>query len=662
MAYENRPPRHGPDNCNNGLSGGQILLIILACLLVIGLIAALIAWLMQDRRKNKSSSKTNSVIIGQVPQNNIQQPKNAQNQQTPNTNQPANQPAAPVMQNNVVQPVAQNSPALADTAINQQELINNIVAAATPQIMASMAQIAAQEAEKEQLNQEAVPAPEKETENEKEETTNKKSDDSNLQEPKTEEKKSEDIDDEEEKRQQKLEQSDLENLGLKAFAGRLTNPFGQLPLEKEIDNINYLKEQRKQEQAQQENAGNNITSEKPKLDFASLLGLPTKQNEQKKMDNMTGSQEMPQTINFGNISGSGSPEMKAGGGIDMLNRDANVFTPDMSMQTMNNDQCLPIMTQNKSTEPIVDQKEDNNMMPSLFNFMPPAQNDNQTINKENHTMNIQQLPNNMVAFGEPQKSTATTRMPLSIIQPNQIDNIPLANNEPVELFNGNKLTGEKNKNATSNNMMPFIMPEQNTRANNVSDNVQPQMMAEPIKENNVNYNGPLNANMMPPMEAMGSPNVVPNKPVMSDNPMLDKPRPINEDEIKPDAPIFTPPMMKMADNNEPKMQEEMKPPFILQSPKEKSDIEELPIPMQVNAQSKEQDKNSKEANESSVVNPFMQPAQPSPNVPVKKENSNSMFSELPGIDGKPMEANNEQSQMNLGTQNKCMCPSCTGNQ
>lgn len=647
MANENRPPRHGPDNCNNGLSGGQILLIILACLLVIGLIAALIAWLMQDKRKNKSSSKQNIVQIGgPFPQNNIQQPQNAQNQQTVDTNQPA----APVMQNNIVQPVAQNNPVPVDTTINQQELISNVVTAATPQIMASMAQIAAQEADMEKKKEE--------TEKKKEEITNNKSDDNNLQEPKTEEKKSEDIDDEEEKGQQKLEQSDLENLGLKAFAGRLTNPFEQLPMEKEIDNINCLKEQREQEQAQQKNDGNNIAAETPKFDFASLLGLPTKQNEQKKMDNMTCSQEMPQTINFGNISGSGSPEMKAVGGIDMLNRNANIFTPDTSIQTMNNNQGLPIMTQNKSTEPI-SQKEDNNMMPPLFNFMPPAQNDNQTINKENHTMNIQQLPNNMVAFGEPQKSTATTRMPLSIIQPNQIDNIPLANNEPVELFNGNKLTGEKNKNATSNNMMPFIMPEQNKQENNLSNTIMPSpMMTSPIMKDNVNYNGPLNANMMSPMEAMGSPNAVPNKQVMSGNSMFNKPEPINEDEIKPDAPIFTPPMMKMADNNEPKMQEEMKPPFILQSSKEKSDIEELPIPMQVNAQSKEQDKNSKEANESAVVNPFMQLAQTSPNIPVKKENNNPMFSTLPG-DGKQMEANNGQSQMNLGTQNKCTCSLCS---
>lgn len=644
MAYENRPPHNGPDNSNNGLSGGQIALIILACLLVIGLIAALIAWLMQDRRKNKSSSKQNIVQIGgSFPQNNIQQSQNAQNQQTPDTNQPA----APVMQNSVVQPVAQNNPAPADTAINQQELIANVVAAATPQIMASMAQFAAQEADMEKKKEEA--------EKKKEEITNNKSDDNNLQEPKTEEKKSEDIDDEEEKGQQKLEQSDLENLGLKAFAGRLTNPFEQLPMEKEIDNINYLKEQREQEQAQQKNDGNNIAAETPKFDFASLLGLPTKQNEHKKMDNMTGSQEMPQTINFGNTSGSGSPEMKAGDGIDMLNRDANVFTPDMSMPTMNNNQGLPIMTQNKSTEPIVDQKEDNNMMPPLFNFMPPAQNGNQKINAESSQATASQMMNT-------QNPIDTKIMPLPITQPKQKDDIALDDDEPITLFNNNKFANDNPEtpmpNKMPNNMMAFnMMPEPNTQGNNLPNNVMPPVMAGPIKENNVNYNSSLNANMMPPMGARGNTDAVPNEPVTLNNSIFNQPRPINEDDIKPDAPIFTPPMMQMINNNEPKIQEEIRSPSILQAPKERSDMEELPIPMQVNAQNKEQDKNSKEGGENIAPNQLLS----TPKIPMKKKDDNPIFNVLPCIDGanKQMEANNEKSKMNLDT-NKCMCPSCTG--
>ena len=169
MADENRPTHHGPDNCNNGLSGGQIALIILSCLLIIGIIAALIAWLVQSRNKSKSSSKQNIVQIGEtVPQNNIQQTQNATNQKAPNTNQQA----APIMQNNIAQPVAQNNPVSAGTTINQQELIANVVASATPQIMNSMAQFAAQEVEKEKQSEIAVPNTKPETK--KEETIQKK--------------------------------------------------------------------------------------------------------------------------------------------------------------------------------------------------------------------------------------------------------------------------------------------------------------------------------------------------------------------------------------------------------------------------------------------------------------------------------------------------------
>ena len=184
MADENRPTHHGPDNCNNGLSGGQIALIILSCLLIIGIIAALIAWLVQSRNKSKSSSKQNIVQIGEtVPQNNIQQTQNATNQKAPNTNQQA----APIMQNNIAQPVAQNNPVSAGTTINQQELIANVVASATPQIMNSMAQFAAQEVEKEKQSEIAVPNTKPETK--KEETIQEKTNEDNVQETQTKEEK-----------------------------------------------------------------------------------------------------------------------------------------------------------------------------------------------------------------------------------------------------------------------------------------------------------------------------------------------------------------------------------------------------------------------------------------------------------------------------------------
>ena len=60
----------------NSLSGGQIALIIIGCVLVIGLVAALIAWLVSDKKKKKNSSKTNTVQIGGPVNSEIKQQDN----------------------------------------------------------------------------------------------------------------------------------------------------------------------------------------------------------------------------------------------------------------------------------------------------------------------------------------------------------------------------------------------------------------------------------------------------------------------------------------------------------------------------------------------------------------------------------------------------------
>ena len=66
----------------NSLSGGQIALIIIGCVLVIGLVAALIAWLVSDKKKKKNSSKTNTVQIGGPVNSEIKQQDNQTAQQS----------------------------------------------------------------------------------------------------------------------------------------------------------------------------------------------------------------------------------------------------------------------------------------------------------------------------------------------------------------------------------------------------------------------------------------------------------------------------------------------------------------------------------------------------------------------------------------------------
>ena len=111
---------------NNGLSGGQIALIIIGGILVIGLVAALIAWLMTDKKKNKSKSKANIVQIGGAV-NNEQQPGQTANQTTIQT---------PTTPNNTAE--TNNQSPTNNDAINQQDkdqLIASVVSEATPQVI-----------------------------------------------------------------------------------------------------------------------------------------------------------------------------------------------------------------------------------------------------------------------------------------------------------------------------------------------------------------------------------------------------------------------------------------------------------------------------------------------------------------------------------------------
>ena len=711
MANDNRPQYNEPDHNNNGLSGGQIAIIIISCVLILGLIAALIAWLMKDKKKSKSNSKVNSVIIGGQPLQYNELQNNIPNQ---------NQPVAPTNQQENAKPVSDTvapttpqvvAPTKQDTDKKVPEEPNNssVDSSDDDKNTDENKEDTLEDVDNKQSEEEKENKAEQSSSNEitkpkpfagfsigkmlDTDNSNDKKNDNSLEFP----------------NDFTYQQNDFNNLGQ---AGKMINPFERLPLEREMGN-NQPKQERLQNtdnkmDSNQSPFGNMQTmsvpgggqpgsSKKPEpvIDFASLLGSlsqPKEQiNEPKTIqEDEIGNNSPKQGMNFGNISGS--PKVNAGSRIDMLNQDENFFTPNLSKSSINN-QELPIISQNKVIKPIgMMQENDKTVKPSFFNFMPEAQNDNQPINENKEKINskmLSQQPLQMTDFGSKQpmivggspeapsvvfdqnkfnesnekytnmfnqlispstnaqQSISTTRMPLPMIETKQkplkipeVNDAVLASNEfndmPANPFNSKPMNN--NKGPMQDNMMAFnMMPEQNTQGNNASNN------------------------MMPPMGAIGSVNDVPNQQVISDNPMFNKPQPINEDDIKPDAPIFNPPMMKMENrienNNDTKMQKE----FILQPPKAISDIEELPVPMQVNGQDKGQDKNAKEDSNEIAFNPFMHFAQPSPNASIKKENNNLMFGALSGINGKPMEqTNNNQSKTNLETQNICNCSLCTG--
>ena len=659
MADENIRPHNEPDNCNtcnNGLSGGQVALIILACVLVIGLIAALIAWLMQKKNKNKSSSKTNSVTIGgPLPQYAEQPDKNIPNQQSQFTNQSNTQ--AP-----------QNNQAPTHTTINQQDLIANAVASATPQIIASMAKMASQDND-----------PDAMLETKKEEITEKKDGNENLSEPQTTEEKTDDIEDkkpneEEEKERQKTEQSDLgdifkpkpftdfptgkmidnnsenkknDNLEFPSDfthqrgdvekimqTDRLKNPFEQLPLDKEIDNINGLKEQDKQDQTQQENVGNNIAPGAPKLDFASIFGLPSIPEKTVNEPKVIPEEKRNDVINVPTIKlansgkAAGSPELKAGGRIDMLNQNGNFFAPDLPSASLNNNQQIQYNPM-EMTASNIDIKNNNigdndYKIPPVFNYMSQSQN------------NIQ-----------------------------QIDEKPKMMNNTIPGVSDFDVGANGQKNARINEL-PTIgqLP-----VNNISDSIPIPMTTSPINGNKMNYNNPLGGNIIPPICAIGNTDVDNNRTVIPSNPTLSQPQPINEDDIKPDAPIFTPitksdvPSFNPIDHTQQpitisqRQQDNTKQSIMIPPQKEEPFMGDLPIPGQIKIQDKEKD--SKAAGTNIAFDPFIIPDK-GQNVSMNNENNNPTINEFSGLDSKQMEANNGQSQMNLGTQNKCMCPSCTG--
>lgn len=648
MEDENRPSQNVNNDCNhNNLSGGQIALIIIGCLLIIGVVAALIAWLMQDRKKSKSNSSKQQIVQigGQFSPNNALQKQDTQNQQTPNTNQPT-EPAKQAMpdynenlknlNNQLINQIITDQ-----MAINQNNMVTN--AQKPLYTIPENNQIVAEKPKEEPKEEEPVETKKEEPkQDDLEDSLSEQSTDDTEEDTKqndNEEKK----DEKQEAKQSdkktnamlddllsgilnekpvKAEANDIDggapatqkqNLQfpvdftytLKDFeklakAGKSQNPFQQVPLEKEIDNANLLTEQHKLEEEQLTNnkplaqLGNAFSEPELKLKMQNPeenLPLPEQPISNKANRELPTLDQGPMSINMPMMAPNTNNQDNVVGGGNIFN-----FTPKPQQNNVGANNNVMAM----------DNNDFGNNMPPIFNFMPKPNNVNQPTNANEKPMHF------IMNDSEPQMEKKNQIMNIGMDMPKQYGIVAQQQelNNRMLMNNGVNMPIQQNKNDTGNI----------------------------------------------------------------------KPEPINEDDIKPDTPPFGFPQMRKLDNsneNEPKMIEEdgiqmtsdgMKNPFMTQPRKEEpemeemGEIEDLPMPSQAIGRDNGQDKNGNKVDEGMVFNPFMKPPMPAPNIPIKKEINNSMLNGLPGINSNIQmeQTNNGQSQTNLETQNKCMCPMCSG--
>ena len=634
MADENRPSQNVNNDCNhNNLSGGQIALIIIGCLLIIGVVAALIAWLMQDRKKSKSNSSKQQIVQlgGQFSPNNALQKQDIQNQQTPNTNQPT-EPAKQAMPdyNEDLNNKLINQIITDQMAIDQNNMVtnaqkpfyaipeNNQIVAEKPEetkkeepkqddLEDSLSEQSTDDTEEDiKQNDNEEKKDEKQEAKQSDKKTNAMLDDllSGILNEKPVKAEANDIDGNAPATQKQNLQfpvdftytlKDFEKL---AKAGKSQNPFQQVPLEKEIDNANLLTEQHKLEEEQLTNnkplaqLGNAFSEPELKLKMQNLeenLPSPEQPISNKANRELPTLDQGPMSINMPMMAPNTNNQGNVVGGGDDFN-----FTPKPQQNNVGANNNVMSMDNNDFG---------NNMSP-IFNFTPKPNNVNQPTNANEKSMHF------IMDDPEPQIEKQNPIMNIGMDMPKQYGIVAQQQelNNRMLMNNGANMPIQQNKNDTGNI----------------------------------------------------------------------KPEPINEDDIKPDAPIFTPPMMNMENNNEDKhkMIEEddiqrtsdgMKDPFMTQPRKEEpemekmGEIEDLPMPSQAIGRDNGQDKNGNKVDEGMVFNPFMKPHMSKPNIPIKEIN-NPMFNELPGINSNmPMEqTNNGQSQTNLETQNRCNCSLCTG--
>ena len=706
MEDENRPSQNVNNDCNNNnLSGGQIALIIIGCLLIIGVVAALIAWLMQDRKKSKSNSSKQQIVQlgGQFSPNNALQKQDTQNQQTPNTNQPA-EPAKQAMPdyNENLNNQLINQVIADQMAMNQNNMVtnaqkplytipeNNQIVAEKPvetkkeepkqdDLEDSLSEQSTDDMEEDiKQNDNEEKKDEKQEAKQSDKKTNAMLDDllSGILNEKPVKAEANDIDGNAPATQNQNLQfpvdftytlKDFEKL---AKAGKSQNPFQQVPLEKEIDNANLLTEQHKLEEEQFTNnkplaqLGNAFSEPELKLKMQNPeenLPSPEQPISNKVNRELPTLDQGPMSINMPMMAPNTNNQDNVVGGGNIFNftpkpqqnnigANNNVGANNTFMQMGDGNNMSPKMNEigaNNNVMSMDDNSFGNNISP-IFNFTPKPNNVNQLTNANEEPMQEGMSANAM--FGEKPKEEQKPMTLNNLLGGMKFNRPANANEKPMHFIMDDPEPQMEKKNQIMN--IGMDMPKQ--------DGIEAQQ--QELNNQMLMNNG---ANMPIQQNKNDAGNI--------------KPEPINEDDIKPDAPIFTPPMMNMENNNEDKhkMIEEddiqmtsdgMKNPFMTQPRKEepeieeKEEIEDLPMPSQAIGRNEGQDKNDNKVDEGMVFNPFIKPPMPAPNIPIKKEINNSMLNGLPGINSNmPMEqTNNGQSQTNLETQNKCNCPVCSG--
>ena len=634
---------------NNGLSGGQIALIIIGGILVIGLVAALIAWLMTDKKKNKSKSKANIVQIGGAV-NNEQQPGQTANQTTIQT---------PITPNNTAE--TNNQSPTNNDAINQQDkdqLIASVVSEATPQVIEAAEKLTNKKTEQKTSE-------EQKQEIEKNEIAQEQYDEDGFIQPlstkeETEQNVKDGIDNDDNQKQDKQKAEHFDEMpdysGNAPFAGF---PLGMMMDGNKGENLQPNMQPIPMIFPAQPNQNVNTSAEQPNL-MPQENDLTNQQNQQYFNDQKNGQEnnkklEFP--VDFTYKRGDFEKLMQAGrlnnpleqlplekeiGNIDYLKQLDKQEENERKKQQLSNinlpqnvGNLFETANLNENRFNIEEPKEN----ATLAELPTPPQNDISNLSVAQQT--------NQQANENEETMDDGVVMPLNMMpaQNQDLEQKPMDNNV---LSAPPKFVRIKNQNmesimednarpamVTGGNGSPVSMFNQNANVENSQiDNGmfnKPNFLQEPMPKNDFS-----------------------NKPAMPNNSMFNQLQPINENEIKLDAPAFMPPMMKMEDKNENKVAPMGNPMPLTQM---------FTAPMKTNQEAQIDKNNSNQiGNQSAMptknqIFDFLMPKQNNN----QNEIPNAFNRTKPNIlEEQQIQANNNQSQINLGTQNKCMCPMCSG--
>lgn len=676
------------NNNNNGLSGGQVALIIIGCVLVIGLIAALIAWLMTDKKKNKSKSKANIVQIGGAVNNEQQQ------------GQAVNQSAAPAPNNTTE---TNNQSPANNEVINQQDqeqLLTDVVSAAIPRVMAATEQFIEQKASEAQK-------PETTKEETKQEEKQEEENKNDFVQPlmaKAETKSNVDEDDISNENDQKQDKQKAENFDEIDKQNDLDGPFTGLPLGMMIGGNKGDNQQPNKQPipmffpiTQQPNQNVNISAKQQNLmPQANKANNSTNQPQQQYVNEPKNEQQNAEQPEFpANFGGSFNNPLKQ---LSMAKEqnDINNIQPlnrqeeeKVENQPLQNSNTLPPMA-NMFGAPNLNENRFNIEEPkenaALAELPTPPQNDISNLSVAQQTN--QQTNDNKSKHEEIMDDGVIMPLNMMPAQNQDLEQKPMDNNvldappkfikneDGFEFFEYN---GKPCMRVGGTDTSPTLVFDQdhfnkrNEHYANVFDKfITPAIEKQKLDLQKIDFktmfkemqqnNG---QSMLPTMapEQQGQNNVGANNNFEHDikDQKMDETQPMMQP--MPLQNMFTAPMKthqeeQMNQNNSKDQQIDTTQPMMQPMPLAQMFAE----PMKTN-QGAQLDKNNSNQNENKgapMGNPML-------NFLMPKQNNNQ--NEIPNafnqtnpniLEEQQVQANNGQSQINLGTQNKCTCSLCSG--